>query len=472
MPYATTPDNVKLYYEEVGQGTPILFVHEFAGDHRSYEPQVRHFARRYRCIAYNARGYPPSDVPTGGEAYSQDRARDDIRAVLDALPGARLVGGCVRDALAGRPVADVDLATPDPPEEVARRLQGAGLRAVPTGLQHGTITAVSGHRGFEVTTLRRDVDTDGRHARVAWTEDWREDAARRDFTMNAMSMLPDGTVHDYFGGLDDLRAGRVRFVGEAAARIAEDYLRVLRFFRFHARYDRGVPDPSALAALRAGVPGLARLSPERVWSELKRILATPDPCGSIVLMGELGVLPALLPGAVPDGLLRLVASGAPADPLLRFAALCLGMAEAMAERLRMSAAERDRLLALSGPAPHPSMDDDALRRGKPTVRVAYDEATALLVGDTLQAQAFTVPAECATVPPARLLTMVRLLAQAAGSNGMCGGQAIDLDSVGLALTRDELERMALASDKVRRLLDGATPKKIVVVPGRLVNIVL
>ena len=299
-----------------------------------------------------------------------------LRAVLDALPGARLVGGCVRDALAGRPVADVDLATPDPPEEVARRLAAAGLRAVPTGLEHGTLTAVSGGCGFEVTTLRRDVDTDGRHARVAWTADWREDAARRDFTVNAMSMLPDGAVYDYFGGLDDLRAGRVRFVGEAAARVAEDYLRVLRFFRFHARYGRGAPDPAALAALRAGAAGLAGLSPERVWSELKRILATPDPTAAVALMAELGVLAAALPeGADPVRLARLVASGAPADPMLRLAALLDGDPATLVARLRLSGEERAALLGLAAPpAPSAAMDDAALRR------LLADTAPALLTG--------------------------------------------------------------------------------------------
>ena len=283
--------------------------------------------------------------------------------VLAALPGARLVGGCVRDAIASRPVHDVDLATPEPPEAVMRALQAAGLKAVPTGLQHGTVTAVSGGRGFEVTTLRRDESTDGRHATVAWTEDWREDAARRDFTINAMSMRRDGAVWDYFGGVEDLRAGRVRFVGDAAARIAEDYLRVLRFFRFHARYGAGPPDAEALQALRDGVPGLARLSPERVWSELKRILATPDPRGAVTLMMELGVLPALLPPPLdPDRLDRLVAAGAPPEPLLRLAALCPSAGAPLAEALRMATSERDRLLALHGPAPRPGMDDDALRR--------------------------------------------------------------------------------------------------------------
>ena len=286
-----------------------------------------------------------------------------LQAVLAALPDARLVGGCVRDAIAGRDVADVDLATTSPPDIVARALLNSGLRAVPTGLDHGTITAVSGGRGFEVTTLRRDEVTDGRHAQVAWTADWREDAARRDFTMNAMSMQRDGAVFDYFGGLADLREGRVRFVGDAAARIAEDYLRILRFFRFQARYGHGDPDPAALAALRDGVPGLARLSPERVWSELKRILSTPDPRATVQLMDATGVLPAVLPSLLAlDRLDMLVQAGGPADPLLRLAALVPGAGSSLASRLRMSVAERDRLIALSGPLPDPGMDDDTLRR--------------------------------------------------------------------------------------------------------------
>jgi len=178
-----------------------------------------------------------------------------------------------------------------------------------------------------------------------------------------MSMLPDGTVFDYFDGVADLHGGRVRFVGEPAARIAEDYLRILRFFRFHARYGHGDPDPAALEALREGVPGLTRLSPERVWSELKRILATSDPRGAVGLMAELGVLPAVLPGLLdPARLDRLVRAHAPADPLLRLAALTPGAGHDLATQLRMSVAERDRLVALAGPPPAPDMDDDALRR--------------------------------------------------------------------------------------------------------------
>jgi len=287
-----------------------------------------------------------------------------LAAVLAALPDARVVGGAVRDALAGRVVADIDLATALPPEEVSRALERASLRAVPTGIDHGTVTAISGGRSFEITTLRRDVATDGRHATVAFTDDWREDAARRDFTINAMSMARDGTVLDYFGGQADLAAGRVRFVGDAATRIREDALRILRFFRFQARYGRGAPDAVAIAAIRAGLDGLAILSAERVWGEISRILIAPDPAGAVALMAETGVLAAVLPdGADPDALARLIAAGAPADPVLRLAALAHGDAETLAARLRLSGAERDRIAALrGGPAPPPDAEDAALRR--------------------------------------------------------------------------------------------------------------
>ena len=287
-----------------------------------------------------------------------------LAAVLSALPEARVVGGAVRDTLAGRLVTEVDLATPQTPEAVTEALRAARLRAVPTGIDHGTVTAVSDHQGFEITTLRRDVETDGRHAVVAFTDDWCEDAARRDFTINAMSMSRDGAVYDYFGGIADLRAGVIRFVGDAATRINEDYLRILRFFRFFARYGAGSPDAAAAAAIRQGVHGLAGLSVERVWSELSRILAAPDPRGAMSLMDELGVLRAVLPeGAEPAGLERLVAAGAPAEPILRLAALLTGDAAAVAVRLRLSAADRVRLAALrSEPVPRPADDDAALRR--------------------------------------------------------------------------------------------------------------
>jgi poly(A) polymerase len=291
-------------------------------------------------------------------------AEPALAVVIAALPEARVIGGAVRDTLAGRAVTEIDLATPRTPEQVTEALQAAAIRAVPTGIEHGTVTAVVDGRGFEVTTLRRDVETDGRHAVVAFTGDWRADAARRDFTINAMSLTRTGEVFDYFGGVSDLHAGVVRFVGDPAIRIAEDYLRILRFFRFFARYSRGAADTAALAAIRGGVPGLVRLSVERVWSELARILAAPDPRAAVALMEEAGVLGAVLPeGADPARLAWLIEAGAPDDPLLRLAALLTGDAVALSARLRLSAAERDRLVALrAGPVPRPGEDDAALRR--------------------------------------------------------------------------------------------------------------
>jgi poly(A) polymerase/tRNA nucleotidyltransferase (CCA-adding enzyme) len=217
---------------------------------------------------------------------------------------------------------------------------------------------------FEVTSLRRDVQTDGRHAEVAFVDAWEEDAARRDFTINAMSMTADGTVHDYFGGIEDLRAGRLRFVGDPGTRLAEDHLRTLRFFRFYARYAQCPPDPVTRLALAEAAGKLHRLSAERVWSELKRILSVPDPSRSIALMEELGVLAAVLPeGRNPGRFFRLVASGAPADPVLRLAALIDGDATALAVRLRLSGDEADRLLALRAPGiAGPDADEADLRR--------------------------------------------------------------------------------------------------------------
>lgn len=295
-----------------------------------------------------------------------------LMAVLDALPAARVVGGAVRDALAGRAVADIDLATPDRPEAVTTALKSAGLRAEPTGLSHGTVTAIAFGRGFEVTTLRLDVETDGRHAIVAFTDNWREDAARRDFTFNAMSMTRDGGLFDYFDGQADLAAGITRFVGDPAVRIAEDYLRILRFFRFHARYGSRVPDAATEAAIRAGVPFLAGLSVERIWSELRRILAAPDPRVAVRLMADFGVLAAVMPeGFSLDRLDRLIGGDAPEDPVLRLAALLEGDSDeprdghsvALAVRLKLSTAERVRLVELRRPeVPQPGDDDAALRR--------------------------------------------------------------------------------------------------------------
>ncbi len=290
--------------------------------------------------------------------------RAGLSRIWSLLPDARLVGGVVRDLLADRPVADLDLATPEPPQAVMDRLRGDGIKVVPTGLAHGTVTVLVDGQPFEVTTLRRDVETDGRHALVAWTADWREDAARRDFTINAMSIDRGGRLHDYFDGAADLEAGRVRFVGDPATRIGEDALRILRFFRFHARYGRGRPDAAATEAIGTTVGLLRRLSAERVWAELRRLLGGPDPASAAGLMHRLGVLDALLPqGGDPERLARLLALDAPADPLLRLAALASGDAATVAERLRLSNADAVRLGTLMhGARPHPALDDDALRR--------------------------------------------------------------------------------------------------------------
>ena len=325
-------------------------------------------------------------------------AQPALQAVLEALPRARLVGGCVRDTIAGMPVADVDLATPDVPEAVLGALRAAGLEGVPTGIAHGTITAISGGTGFEVTTLRRDIATDGRHAEIAWTRLWEEDAARRDFTFNALSMTPLGEVHDLFDGIADLHAGRVRFVGDAATRLAEDRLRALRYFRFFARYAALPPDRPTAAALKAVAPELRHLSAERVWAELKRILAAPDPRGSLRLMQQLGVLSAVLPQAGDPGQLdRLIADDAPADPLLRLAALIGPDAPSPAVGLRFSLAEAGRLAALRTP-PVPRRDDDDRKLRK---LLADTSAELLIARAWLHGSGASVRARLATLPAPR-----------------------------------------------------------------------
>lgn len=279
-----------------------------------------------------------------------------VLALFDALDGdgaeTRFVGGAVRDALLGRQVADIDFATTLPPAETSRRLAAAGLKAAPTGLAHGTVTAVIDGRGFEITTLRRDVETDGRHAVVAFTDDWREDAARRDFTFNAMSAGRDGAVYDYFDGAADLAAGCVRFVGVAADRVREDYLRILRFFRFHAWYGAGVINAEGLAACKGGVEGLAKVSSERLRMELLRLLSAPDPTATLAAMATAGVLPTLFDAEGRDiqPLIAVERSvGAAPDPILRLAALAPARAEFLAERLRLSRAEASTLAGLAPP---------------------------------------------------------------------------------------------------------------------------
>ncbi len=296
-------------------------------------------------------------------------------AVLDALAGGgigvRFVGGCVRDAVIGRKNADIDLATDAPPERVMELLETAGLKVVPTGLAHGTVTAVSGGVPYEITTLRHDVETDGRRAVVAFTDDWEADAARRDFTMNALSLDAGGTLHDPFGGVEDLRAGRVRFVGDPRQRLTEDVLRLLRFFRFHAHYGKPPPDSEALAACREMAHMLPRLSAERVRVELLKLLAAPDPGTVIRLMRDEGVLENFLAQATAiDRVDRMVAIETGlglCDPLRRLAALLPvdgDTARHLALGLRLSNSERERLVAMAAPGVElsPGLGGPARRR--------------------------------------------------------------------------------------------------------------
>ncbi|WP_373696383.1 CCA tRNA nucleotidyltransferase [Hyphobacterium marinum] len=274
-----------------------------------------------------------------------------MAALLEAAPGgARFVGGCVRNALTGHKVDDIDIATVLEPEAAADALREADIAVHPTGIEHGTLTAVADHQPFEVTTLRRDVSTDGRRATVAFTTSWEEDSARRDFRLNAIYADADGTLFDPQGGVADALARRIVFIGRAEDRIAEDYLRILRFFRFFAFYGGTEPDAAGLAACAAMTDGIARLSAERIWKEMKKLLAAPDPRASIEAMASSGVLPAVLGGDGETGTLdRLIDLDPASDPLLRFAALIGGDASGYARRLKVSNAEKDRLKAALNP---------------------------------------------------------------------------------------------------------------------------
>ncbi len=333
-------------------------------------------------------------------------AEPECRVLIRALgeENARFVGGAVRDALLGRPApADLDIATRLPPEEVIRRLAPHGFRLVPTGLAHGTVTAVGRTRRYEITTLRIDVETDGRHARVAFTDDWRVDAARRDFTINALFCTLDGRIHDYFGGLADLQAGRVRFIGDARRRIQEDALRILRFFRFHAWFGRGRPDPEGLAAAAEMADMLAVLSIERVRDELLKLLGAPDPHAALAAMAETAVLARVLPRAEParlDEIARLVvrepafaalleeaqeAFWRPLRRLCVLAPLTDGQWAQTGRRLKLARRQIAALAALATPLATPLAAQDAAglrraiyRRGFPaTVNRAAIEAVAL-----------------------------------------------------------------------------------------------
>ena len=304
-----------------------------------------------------------------------------LLTALDSKKGAtRYVGGCVRDTLLGIPVSDVDLATRIPPEEVMTRLQSAGIKAIPTGLAHGTVTAVVSGAPVEVTTLRRDVSTDGRRATIAYTDDWKEDAARRDFTINAFSADPgSGEIFDYFRGLADLESGTLRFIGDPLKRIAEDHLRILRFFRFHARFGRGEADPAALEACAARANDLMALSRERIADELLKLLGRPDPLISARLMIERSILKPVLPEIDAEGLARLEnlvrregeAKVAPAS-IRRLAALLPAnpsVAASVSSRLRLSKKAAKRLETAARRESDAPVDPELL-----AYRVGHEEA--------------------------------------------------------------------------------------------------
>ena len=290
----------------------------------------------------------------GDAAFLRAPALRAVMAALDGEAGAtRIVGGAVRDALLGRSVEEVDLATIFEPDEVFSRAQAAGLKAVPTGLSHGTVTVVSRGKPFQVTTLRRDVETDGRHAVVRFTRDWAEDASRRDFTINALYCSAQGEILDPLGGYADIFEKRVRFIGDAEDRIREDYLRILRFFRFFAWYGEGRPDAEGLKACARLKAGIATLSAERVWAELKKLLQAADPTRALLWMRTTEVLQKALPESWGiDAVHRLVAAekteGWESDALLRLQAILpphRARIEALASRLKLSNAELARLAA-------------------------------------------------------------------------------------------------------------------------------
>ena len=280
-----------------------------------------------------------------------------VRAVMAALTQngqePRFVGGCVRDSLCGRRVHDIDIATPEKPQTVCDLLESQGIKVIPTGIEHGTVTAVLNDKTFEITTLRSDVSSDGRRATVAFTDDWLEDARRRDFTFNAMSLDRDGTLYDPFNGRDDLANGVVRFVGSARERIREDYLRLLRFFRFNAYYGKGTPDPETLRACTQEASGVTQLSGERIAAEMLRLLGATHPVKWIRLMQRHHILEPLIPQAQdPHALEMLCAFEETPDALLRLAVLIpQGRASvgALVKRWRLSNAQKQRLLNARAP---------------------------------------------------------------------------------------------------------------------------
>lgn len=396
---------------------------------------------------------PPDRLDAGWLTAPASRA---VMAALEsARPGsARYVGGCVRNTLRGLPADDIDVATQLDPQAVLAALKAAGIRAIPTGIEHGTVTAVHESVPVEITTLRRDVETDGRRAVVAFTEDWAEDAARRDFRMNAIYATPDGRLHEVVpGSVADAIEGRVIFIGEADQRLIEDYLRILRFYRFNAWYGAAI-DPEGQAACARQKDGLAKIAAERIWKELKRTLAAPDPSEALIAMEEAGVLAAVLPAASASLLPGLIAAereaGLSPDPMRRLMALLPRRQRDTSEaatRLRLSNEEALRLTAWSDAAlPHilGAAEEDAAEafyRFTPAAVLdrAVLEAAAGRAGDLAQIVRLASAWACPKFP------LGGADALSAGLSGPEIGQRLgDLEEAwiasGFALSRDELLR--------------------------------
>lgn len=375
------------------------------------------------------------------EWITADHTQAVCRMLNDAGHRALFVGGCVRNAIIGEPVTDIDIATDARPEMVIELAKDAGLRPVPTGLEHGTITVIAGGIPHEVTTFRRDVETDGRRAVVAYSTRVEDDAVRRDFTMNALYADRAGHVLDPLGGLPDLMARRVRFIEDAAARIAEDYLRILRFFRFHAWYgdDAEGPDPHALAAIAEATDGLAQLSRERIGAEMRKLLSAPDPAPSVAAMRACGVLTRILPGADDRALAPLVhleaEAGVPPDWLARLAVM---VGPEAAARLRLSRSEEVRLCLLRDGM------ESARGPGELGFRHGFEEARAILL---LRAAMMGMPVDVSVLRDAEAGAQAEFPVRAADLMPALSGPALGRElerlralwiASGFTLSRDNL----------------------------------
>lgn len=370
---------------------------------------------------------PQGAAPTGQispQSWLSSPEVDHVFTALQSTGGtARFVGGCVRDALANRPVHDIDIATTTLPDQSRKLLEDTGARVIPTGIDHGTVTAIINDQSFEITTLREDVATDGRHATVAFTTNWYADAMRRDFTINAMSATQTGAVYDPYDGISDLAHGRIRFIGRPAERIAEDYLRILRFFRFYATHGKPPADSDGMTACRLAADKIGTLSAERIRDEMMKILGTPGLADTVLLMRGESILEHVLPEAGEVGRLRALVwlttrairlDGIRHDPLLNLAALLSADEEgstgrAVAERWNMSGAQRARLTALTMP-----LDTDPLAPRNDLTKYLYEHGADITRGRALLAWADEVGLK-GRLPAERTAAWISLL-------GMTGNQ--------------------------------------------------